>query len=186
MTNSFGCVSDTMVKPFNVYAYPIVSAGPDLYILEGASQAIDAVAQGTAMTYSWSPATYLNNPTRLKPVCTPTDDITYTLTVTGIGGCPTTDQVKIIVLKTPIIPNTFSPNNDGINDTWEIEYLRIYPFARVQVFTRTGQLVYECKGTYRPWDGTLSGKILPMDTYYYIIEPESGREPVTGYITIIR
>lgn len=186
MTNSFGCISDTAVKPFNVYAYPIVSAGPDLYILEGESQTIDAVAQGTAMTYSWSPATYLNNPTRLKPICTPTDDITYTLTVTGIGGCPTTDQVKIIVLKTPIIPNTFSPNNDGINDTWEIEYLRIYPFARVQVFTRTGQLVYECKGTYKPWDGTLSGKILPMDTYYYIIEPESGREPVTGYITIIR
>jgi gliding motility-associated-like protein len=122
----------------------------------------------------------------LNPVCTPIDDITYTLTVTGIGGCPTLDQVRITVLKTPLIPNTFSPNKDGINDLWEIEYLKDYPRAKVKVFTRTGQLVFESAGYLKPWDGTKSGKPLPLDTYYYIIEPESGRAPVTGYITIIK
>ena len=36
------------------------------------------------------------------------------------------------------------------------------------------------------WDGTKNGKILPTDTYYYIIEPENGRKPLSGYVTIIR
>jgi hypothetical protein len=68
-------------------------------------------------------------------------DITYTLTVTARGGCSRSDQVFVRLLKAPKIPNTFTPNNDGINDFWTIEYLNTYPDNRVQVFTRTGQLV---------------------------------------------
>ena len=56
----------------------------------------------------------------------------------------------------------------------------------MQVFTRTGKLVFESTGYATPWDGTIKGKPLPIDTYYYIIEPESGRKPVTGYVTIIK
>ena len=186
MINSYGCMSDTMLKPFNVYPYPVISAGPDLLILEGLSQMIPATAYGHSMQYAWTSNTYLNNSTILNPICAPIDDITYTLTVTGIGGCPSVDQVKIIVLKKPLIPNTFSPNDDGINDFWEIEYLKTYPKAKIQVFTRTGQMVFESKGYNKPWDGTKAGVALPVDTYYYIIEPESGRAPVTGYVTIIK
>jgi gliding motility-associated-like protein len=46
--------------------------------------------------------------------------------------------------------------------------------------------MFESTGYTTPWNGTLNGKPLPMDTYYYIIEPESGRDPVTGYVTIIK
>jgi gliding motility-associated-like protein len=186
ITNSYGCESDTMIKPFHVYPYPIASAGPDLQILEGSSKPLEATASGTDLNYIWTSATYLNSTNVLNPICTPTDDITYTLTVTGIGGCPTLDQVHIIVLKKPVIPNTFSPNNDHVNDKWEIQYLKDYPKAKVQIFTRTGQLVFESAGYLKPWDGTQNGKPLPVDTYYYIIEPESGRAPVTGYVTIIK
>jgi gliding motility-associated-like protein len=138
------------------------------------------------LQYAWSPATYLNNASVLNPACAPVNDITYTLTVTGIGGCPSVDEMKVVVLKIPLVPNTFSPNGDGINDLWEIEYLKKYPYAKVQVFTRTGQLVFESKGYQKPWNGTRNGAALPVDTYYYIIEPESGRAPVTGYVTIIK
>ena len=186
MINSYGCMSDTMSKPFNVYPYPVISAGPDLLILEGLSQVIPATAYGHNMQYAWTSNTYLNNTAILNPICAPIDDISYTLTVTGIGGCPSVDQVKIIVLKKPLIPNTFSPNDDGINDLWEIQYLKTYPKAKIQVFTRTGQLVFESNGYNKPWDGTKAGVALPVDTYYYIIEPESGRAPVTGYVTIIK
>ena len=57
---------------------------------------------------------------------------------------------------------------------------------KIQIFTRTGKLVFESKGYLKPWDGTKSGIALPLDTYYYIIEPESGRKPITGFITIIK
>jgi gliding motility-associated-like protein len=90
------------------------------------------------------------------------------------------------VLKTPRIPNTFSPNGDGNNDLWQIQYLDEYTGNRVQVFTRAGQLVFESRGLYKSWNRRYKGKVLPMDTYYYIIEPGSGRDPQTGYVTIIK
>ncbi|MGB4844225.1 MAG: gliding motility-associated C-terminal domain-containing protein, partial [Ferruginibacter sp.] len=122
------------------------------------------------------------NPVSVKPEF----DIFYTLTVTAAGGCSITDEVFVDVLKIPKIPNTFSPNNDGINDFWKIQYLDEYKTNHTQVFTRAGQLVFESRGLYIPWNGTFKGKQLPVDTYYYIIEPGSGREPFTGYVTILK
>ena len=112
--------------------------------------------------------------------------MTYRLTVTGKGGCQFSDAVFVKLLKFPAIPNTFTPNGDGINDQWRIDYLNTYPNNRVQVFTRAGQLVFESRGVYKAWNGTYKGKTLPMDTYYYIIEPGNGRDPFTGYVTIIK
>ena len=185
-TNSFGCNSDTVSKPYNVYPYPVVDAGPDRFILEGGSAVIHPVVSGNDLQYEWIPNMYLDNYHILSPTCTPLQDIIYTLKVTASGGCPATDKVSVKVLPMPKIPNTFSPNNDGINDLWDIQYLDTYPTCRVQVFTRTGQLVFESRGYRTPWDGTMKGKSLPVDTYYYIIEPENGREPVTGFVTIIK
>ena len=185
--NSFGCKSATMVKPVTVHPYPTVNAGPDRKVLEGGNLTIDASATGTGLQYLWTPPQYLNNTTVIKPKCVePKFDILYTLSVTGIGGCTVTDDMFVDVLKIPRIPNTFSPNGDGINELWEIQYLDEYNSNHLQVFTRAGQLIFESRGQYKPWDGTYKGKSLPVDTYYYIIEPGSGREPVTGYVTIIR
>jgi len=184
--NSFGCNSDTVTRKYGVYPYPVVDAGPDKFVLEGEHVILQPTVTGNDLLYQWSPAQYLNNNQLKTPVCTPIDDITYTLSVTGEGGCVATDKVFVKVLKMPKIPNTFSPNNDFTNNTWVIQYLDKYPNCRVQVFTRTGQQVFESRGYKTPWDGTMNGKPLPVDTYYYIIEPESGRAPVTGYVTIVK
>lgn len=185
--NNYGCKSDLLSKLITVHPYPTANAGPNRIILEGATITIQASATGTNLQYMWTPSQYLNNSTLLKPTCVdPKFDILYTLTVTAPGGCSATDQMFVDVLKTPRIPNTFSPNNDGINDLWEIQYLDEYANNHTQVFTRAGQLVYESRGAFKPWNGTYKGKPLPMDTYYYIIEPGSGRDPVTGFVTIIK
>lgn len=185
VTNNLGCVDDT-TREFTVYPYPVVNAGADQYVLEGGTTTLLGTASGNELTYVWSPSTYLNNPAVPQPISTPGKDITYTLTVTAKGNCAKSDDVFVKVLKFPEIPNTFTPNNDGIHDTWEIKYLYTYPDNKVQVFTRTGQLVFESKGYRVPWNGTLNGKPLPFDTYYYIIEPGSGRQPITGYVTIVK
>ena len=185
--NSFGCKSATLVKTITVHAYPTVNAGPDRKVLEGSNLTIDASATGTGLQYVWTPPQYLNNTTVIKPKCIePKFDILYTLSVTGTGGCTITDDMYVDVLKTPRIPNTFSPNGDAINDFWEIQYLDEYTSNHVQVFTRAGQLVFENRGLYKAWNGRYKGKPLPMDTYYYIIEPGSGRDPLSGYVTIVR
>ena len=90
------------------------------------------------------------------------------------------------MLKSPVIPNIFSPNGDGIHDRWVIEYLESYPGCVVQIFNRYGQLVQKFVNYTTPWDGKINGKDAPVGTYYYIIDPKNGRKPMTGFIDIIR
>jgi gliding motility-associated-like protein len=187
IVNSRGCNSDTLTQQFTVHPYPVVNAGPDRIVLQGGLITIQSIVTGNDLQYLWSPATYLNSTVVASPIASNLqDDITYTLTVTARGGCKSFDNMFVKVLKAPRIPNTFTPNGDGINEVWTIEYLDTYPNNRVQVFTRTGQLVFESKGYRTPWDGKFNGKPLPFDTYYYIVEPESGRKPITGYVTIVK
>lgn len=185
--NSHNCNSDTAMKSFTVYPYPVVNAGPDRRVLEGGYVKMQPVVSGDVLEYLWTPDIYLNNNRILAPMAQNIkNDITYRLTVTGVGGCPKSDDVFIKVLKNPKIPNTFTPNGDGINEKWVIQYLEDYTNCFVQVFTRTGQKVFESRGIYKPWDGTFNGKKLPFDTYYYIIEAGDGQDPFAGYVTIIK
>jgi gliding motility-associated-like protein len=84
------------------------------------------------------------------------------------------------------IPNTFTPNGDGINDTWVIKDLEYYQKATMNIFNRWGQKVFTSVGYPIPWDGTYQGKALPAGTYYYMIDPKTGQELITGWVAIIR
>jgi gliding motility-associated-like protein len=186
--NSFGC-KDTAQKTFIVYAFPVVDAGPDRVLLQGGEITLQPIVSGNGLQYTWLPSRYLSNSRIAQPVVSGLveDEIVYTLAVTATGGCRTTDEVKVTLLKAPVIPNTFSPNGDGINENWTILYLESYPNCRLQVFDRAGQRVYEKTGYTAPgWDGTFKGKALPFGTYYYVIEPGSGRQPITGYVTLLK
>ncbi len=185
--NSHGCHSDTLPQTFTVHPYPVVNAGPDKFILEGDVALLQSAVTGNDLQYLWTPNRYfVSSNTIDTPMVRGVQDITYTLTVTGRGSCTASDEVFVKVLRAPEIPNTFTPNNDGINDFWQIRYLQDYPDNKVQVFTRTGQLVFESRRYTQPWNGTLNGKTIPADTYYYIIEPGSGRKPITGFVTLIK
>lgn len=183
-----GCGSDTVSVTLTVYPLPVLEMGTkSVTILEGGQIKLNpAFVYGNDLSYRWTPPSFLSSDTAYSPVSQPTDDIRYTFTVTGEGGCSVSDTIFIKVLKSPEIPNAFSPNGDGINDTWNIKYLESYPGATVDVFNRFGQVVYRSLGYNRPWDGTVQGKVLPIGTYYYIINPKNGKPVYTGSITIIR
>ena len=88
----------------------------------------------------------------------------------------TTDSISI--------PNIFSPNNDGINDTWRIPSLQQYPGVVIKVYNRGGSVVFQTNG-YKEWDGRFNGKDLPVGTYYYLVMLPD-RKPISGGITILR
>jgi gliding motility-associated-like protein len=113
---------------------------------------------------------------------------TYWVKVTDAFGCEFLDTVKITTAYCGAIkiPNTFTPNGDGINDTWNIPPLQYFPSCTVFIYTRWGQPVFSSIGYPKAWDGTYSGKALPVGTYYYIIDLKNNIKPMSGFVTLIR
>ena len=180
-----GCSADS-ARTILVYPAPVVSAGADKYLLEGSFVILDGKATGTNNSYAWTPVTFLDNASIATPKVTAPQDMLYNLEVVSADGCRAADQVMVKVLKQIKVPNAFSPNGDGINDTWFIQYLESYPDCTVDVYNRYGQSVFHSAGYARQWDGKTNGLPLPAGTYYWIINPRSGRSPVNGSVTIIR
>jgi gliding motility-associated-like protein len=86
-----------------------------------------------------------------------------------------------------VIPNAISPNDDNINDIWNIGMKELYPQMEVKVFNRWGELLWKSeKGYPNPWDGRSKGTRLPIDSYHYIIELNNGTKPLIGNVTIVR
>lgn len=107
------------------------------------------------------------------------------------NGCSESAIVYLTVYSSAIVPTGFSPNGDGVNDTWVIPFLINCPEAKVTVFNRWGTQVYENKREYHtsPWNGNASnGNPLPMGTYYYVIEynDKENTPPRTGSVSILR
>jgi gliding motility-associated-like protein len=173
-------------QDIEVYPIPTTDAGADFYILLGGEKKMQANATGTGLTYKWTPSIGLSADDILNPIAKPDIDTQYTLTVTSDQGCTTVDQVYVHVLQNVNAPNSFTPNGDGINDVWNVKYLDTYPNANVEIFDRNGQRVFFSKGYAVPFDGNYRNQALPVGTYYYIINPNSGRKSITGNLTIIR
>ncbi|MEN8825542.1 MAG: gliding motility-associated C-terminal domain-containing protein, partial [Wenyingzhuangia sp.] len=92
-----------------------------------------------------------------------------------------------------IIPSGFSPDGDGVNDTWEIQGLNGTISYRLSVFNRWETKVFETTQYANDWTGTSnvsafisSGNNLPEGTYFYLLEFDDGQPPLTGFVYIKR
>lgn len=83
------------------------------------------------------------------------------------------------------VPNVFTPNGDGINDTWEISNIQMYPDAKIFVFNRWGQKMYEGDGTSEYWNGEFRGKLVPAGTYFYVVNIGEGYNTYSGPLSIL-
>jgi gliding motility-associated-like protein len=181
-----GCAKTDSVE-ITVDHRAVVNAGPDKTIIQGQSVVLDGSISDTGVSFYWSPNFYMDNPLSLTPVVNPPADITYTLNIASGNVCGTSsDSVFVKVYDKVVIPNVFSPNGDGINDTWQIEALAAYVDADVSIFNRWGQPVFHSTGYARPWDGTYNGKPLPVATYYYIINLHNSMPVLSGWVAILR
>lgn len=180
-----GC-SASATRVMQVNPSPKADAGPDKGILPDGFVLLQGGGSGNDLRYSWSPAATLNDPFRAQPTASPKEDTKYTLTVTSPENCSGTDEVLVKILPKIVVPNAFTPNGDGINDTWVLQYLETYPNCTVDVFNRYGQRVFTSVGYGRPWDGRTNGNLLPAATYYWVINPRNGKDVLKGSVTIIR
>jgi gliding motility-associated-like protein len=181
------CDDSTKSVTVTVNQNPVANAGKEVILFEGQSASLNGTIKGDSITsYYWTPATFLDNPASLTPTLTPTDNITYTLTAVSKTCGISTSSVFVRVYKKISIPNTFTPNNDGINDYWNVKSLNTYPDNITRIFDRAGQQVFESKGYSQPWDGAINGVPLPEGTYYYVIDLKIGTPKITGWVLIVR
>ncbi|MDB5158591.1 MAG: domain containing protein [Mucilaginibacter sp.] len=184
-TSVAGC-ADSLTNEIAVIAKPSIEISGKIYLLPGQSVMLRPKYTGNNLSYKWEPATNLDNDTIPYPTIKPLNDITYKVTASN-GLCQFSAYFSVFVLKPPVINNTFTPNGDGVNDTWEIPNLSEYQGATVEIFNRYGQSVYYSVGYPKPWDGKYHGADIPVGTYYYFINlQQKGLKPLSGYVTVIR
>jgi large repetitive protein len=108
---------------------------------------------------------------------------TYTVVVEDGNGCTAEAQINMDFIDITI-PNFFTPNDDGDNDTWVPENLEGFPNAQVEVFDRYGRIIVQF-GNKGEWNGTYNGSLLPTGDYWYTITLDGGRQFV-GNVTLYR
>ena len=169
-----------------VNAIPTVNAGGDKTIKKGFGTVLNASITGDINDITWSPVEGLNNYKILNPIASPQTNTKYTITVVSSSGCTNSSSALVTVISSLSIPNAFSPNGDGINDTWNIKDIEGYPNCTVDIFNRYGTKVYSSRGYGVAWDGRYNNADLPVGTYYYIINLNDGSKVISGYVTLIR
>ncbi len=186
VSNQFTC-TDTAQVLVNVIEAPRAFAGVDKWIIEGNSAQITANATGQDISYSWTPTSYINDPLSLQPVVNPPQDANYVLTVVSNAGCGTaSDTMKVFVFKDVFVPSAFTPNNDGLNDTWNIPALNAFPGFVLSLYNRYGQLVYQIKDVNIPWDGKFKGQLQASGVYVYYLDLKVPGGKRKGTVTLIR
>ncbi|MDE3184743.1 MAG: gliding motility-associated C-terminal domain-containing protein [Bacteroidota bacterium] len=166
---------------------PVANAGPDKIIIKGQSATLEGAAGGTDVDYLWTPDVNISGRTSLSPVVNPSTNQIYVLNVFSNKGCKTaTDSMLVKVYQQLYIPNAFTPNGDGKNDTWYIETLLAYPGAEVQVFNRYGQKIFDNNGKYIWWDGTFKGEPQAPGAYVYLVDLKNNTQVIKGIVYIIR
>lgn len=162
-----------------------VDAGADQTITEG--DGAQLLATG-AFVYTWDPITYLDNPSIANPIATPpVGTFTYTVTGVDLNGCEGVDTVNVTVEPQTGqvgVYDLFTPNGDGVNDFWVVEFINNFTNYQLVVFDRGGIEVLNTTNYQNDWDGTYRGRDLPEGTYWYVIRtPE---QEFKGAITLIR
>lgn len=181
------CLAQSNVDSVLVVAAPAANAGADKNLSRGNSVQLEGSVDNTTGKYYWTPNTSINDALLLHATVNPEVNTVYTLHAVSAYGCGTaTDDMLVTIVAEPEIPNVFSPNNDGIHDTWIIQDLADFYSVEVTVFNRYGQQVFFSRGYSKPWNGQLNGRDLPAGTYYYIIDLKTNAPLLRGAITILR
>lgn len=167
-----------------------VNAGPrDTSVVENEPLQLHGTG---ALTYTWSPSTWLSSTNIPNPVSNPQDSIRYILTGRDENGCIGVDSIDVYVFRVEedmYVPTAFTPNGDGLNDVFKPILLGMKSLAYFRVYNRFGELMFSTSQVDHGWDGIYKGK--PQDTGTFVwmaagITYKGQLRKKKGYVVLIR
>ncbi len=189
VTNTFGCpgssASVNVLSANSPDAMFVPNPGSEVFPGTTVEYTDQSNGNGSPIVgWTWMvDSVVVGNGTTMSQLFENPGNYTITLTVTTADGCTDTYTYEQVVIPTEIVvPNVFSPNNDGMNDLLTFEGVQYYPNTSLQVLNRWGQQVFSSsnyKNTWRP------GKEVPDGTYFYVLKLVTGKE-YTGSVTLVR
>ncbi|MFT3946312.1 MAG: gliding motility-associated C-terminal domain-containing protein [Agriterribacter sp.] len=185
------CNRDTLIE-MNVVVHPspLITAQKSNDI-----NCITTTAQLSATggdRYIWSPSVNLDNANVHNPVASPDSTTMFTVKGTNQYGCSAEDSISVKVTKEGnplyLVPNAFTPNNDGINDCLSLKKWGYMQLEEFSIYNRWGEKIFTTKNRMDCWDGTYKGIVQPNGTFVYIIRAKTfcGDINRKGLVTLIR
>ncbi len=138
-----------------------------------AGASVSLFASG-AISYRWSPVVGLSSTQVADPVASPSKTTTYTVEGITANGCVVLDTILVLVTKSPppaatlFVPNLFSPNGDGQNDTFQLYGPGVISITW-QVYDRQGNRLFEATDLAAGWNGEHQGRPVPNGVYLWKI-----------------
>ncbi|MBU3714740.1 MAG: T9SS type B sorting domain-containing protein, partial [Ferruginibacter sp.] len=172
------CFTDTGYVPLVVYDIPTVDAGLDKTINVGQIIELTPKVSPDVIDAKWSPSGQAFRSVFPNLTIKPRETTTYRVDVFNQGGCTSFDEITINVLcdgANIFIPNTFSPNGDGMNDVFYPRGTGLFSIKRLKIFNRWGEVMFEkndflANDANKGWDGSFKGTKLNADVFVYVAE----------------
>jgi gliding motility-associated-like protein len=197
-TDDKNCFSDTTqitVRVFPIPQFNIIDTAITINL--GAKDTLETINSTDITEWRWSPSLGLSCDNCSQPIAQPPSTITYKADVVNAGGCTASDQITVNVLCNGVnvfVPNTFSPNNDGMNDLFYPRGNGPFRIRGFRIFNRWGLLLFE-RNNFDPndpsaaWDGKYQGVPVETGVYVYVLELTCDNKtvfPMKGNVTVVR
>ena len=193
IVSSSTCIADTGVMHITVSSPPDLEAGDKQTVAVGTTVQLYGASHQN-VSYTWIPAIDSFTCTDCRrPFITVNQTQTVHVIAENEYGCKTEDSVELSVLecdaKAVFVPNTFTPNGDGLNDKLFVRGGGLRGIEYFRVFDRWGDLVFETHDINQGWDGSIKGQPGDIATYVYILKgvcSSGATVDMSGNVTLIR
>ena len=180
------CGSDTTYFTVEIFDPPFVNAGNDVWINHG--ETISLFGNVTSDNFYWESSGELSCNDCINPEISPLENTIYKLYVTDENGCKNSDSVMVNMKGNLFVPNSFTPNDDGNNDYFEVKGEQIKDY-KIWIFNRWGQLVFYNSDISKSWDGYFRN--LPAEVGGYVWEIEymdysEEKKKLNGHLNLLR
>lgn len=197
-TDFRNCFYDTASVSMVVYPIPVfkISNGP-IAASSGTVIPIQSTSSPDIIRWRWIPSYGLSCVDCPQPVLTAGRDITYRVVVFNEGGCRSEETLPVTVTCNEgnvYVPNTFSPNNDGMNDVFFPRGKGLSTARSLKIFNRWGGVVFQrnnflINDATAGWNGMFNNQPAPADVYVYELDVICENNQIInqkGNITLLR